>query len=109
MDTLESLGNVVGNTTEYINNTRVMKNIYSSVLWNTIRRKISETTNVDAIISIDPECVTETQGFVCKHKVTYQLNDNIQEEYFDNHKIMRLCKETGYPLDKHFSVKHIFL
>lgn len=93
---------------DYLNNTQTFKTIYQSSVWNKLRRTLTRTDKVDEIISISEECVNESEkDFFCCHLVKYKYNGIVQEEIFNAHEILKLCKESGYPVTSHFSLEKL--
>lgn len=107
-EALETVADKLSTAGNYLSGTRAAKWMFSTSLWNSLRKKVSETEHVDEILCVSDQCVydIDTDCF-CKHTVKYRYNGIVQEEQFDAQKILRLCKDAGYPLSSHFSMAEL--
>ena len=82
-----------------------MEHIYSSKLWNILRKKLS-TTNVNliqSIVTIDDKCRKPNDMVYCYHNVKYVYNNIEQEGEFSSHDVVKICTKLNYKMSPHFS------
>ena len=105
---------------EYVADNTVSNYIYTTRLWNYLRRNWHGTDlcnfdieRGDLVIGVDRTCVKDDGDIVankvcnyqfCKHTVEYRYNGEIQKEILPRNIILRMCRQTGFYLDEHFSV-----
>lgn len=102
-----SIFDLVGN---FIVDNPVSNYVYTTRLWNYLRRNDYGTDlcdfdieRGDVVISVGKECKLEEGDIICQHLVEYKYNGLIQSEWLQKHVILKMCKQTGYYLDGHFS------
>ena len=108
MEVAEKVIDGIGNV---ITNNRISNYIYTTRLWNKIRRGWWGTDMCDfsvergdIVIGVERDCIKEEGEIICKHMVEYKYNGIIQKELLPKNVILKMCRQTGFYLDQHFSV-----
>lgn len=99
---------------------RLVNYIYSTRFWNYFRRNWHGTDlcdldikRGDLVIAVSGECVKDEGDLTanqtcnyqfCKHEIEYRYNGEIQKELLPRNIILKMCSQTGFDLDDHFSI-----